>query len=357
MRTKTSRRSFLVSSVGSALLLRADQEKRVQSIRTPNGGLQPQAVVDSKGAIHLIYLYGDPAAADIGYVRKSPLDQAFSAPIRVNSHPGSAIAIGTVRGAPLALGKSNRIHVAWNGSSNAEPKGPRNSAPMLYTRLNNRNDGFEPERNVMTTASGLDGGGTLAADSQGNVFVAWHAQGQQNSQPIEGEGHRRVWLARSTDEGRSFDQETPVSPGGLGACGCCGMSALADRDGNLYLLYRSARETIHRDMYLLTSRDRGMAFQAVNLHPWQIGACPMSTVSLALGNGRVLLSWETEKQVYFAAINIRAGGHRQACGCTRCSQQSQASRYCHQPERSNAARLDGRHGMEKRGLARMADLR
>ncbi len=307
MHTKTSRRAFLASSAGSALLLHADQARDVRFLKTPNGGLQPQAIVDSSGVIHLIYLYGDPAAADIGYVRKNPGESGFSAPIRVNNQPGSAIALGTVRGAHLALGRSDGIHVAWNGSSKAEPKGPRNSAPMLYSRWNGRNSGFEPERNVMKTASGLDGGGSLATDSLGNVFVAWHAQGQQRGQPIESEGNRRVWLARSTDDGRTFEEETPVSPAELGACGCCGMGAWADGAGNLYLLYRSAREIVNRDMYLLISRDRGHTFQATDLHPWHIGACPMSTVSLASGNGRVLLSWETRKQVYFAAVNIHNG--------------------------------------------------
>ncbi len=307
MNLGATRRSFLASCAGSALLGGASPRNSVVSLKTPSGGLQPQAVVDSLGVIHLIYLYGDPGAADIAYVRKAPGEQSFSSAIRVNDQPGSAIALGTVRGPHIALGRSGRLHVAWNGSSKAEPKGPRNSVPMLYTRLNARDNRFEPQRNVMTTASGLDGGGTLAADSAGNVFVAWHAQGQQNGHPIEGEGHRRVWLARSADDGRTFEKERAVSPAELGACGCCGMGALADREGNLYLLYRSAREIVHRDMYLLTSHDRGNTFEAMKLDSWQIGACPMSTVSLASGNGRVLLSWETQEQVYFAPIDIRSG--------------------------------------------------
>ncbi len=302
---RASRRSFLIASAGCARLLYSEDERSVERIRVTDGGLQPQAVVDSMGVVHLIYLSGDPAAADICYVRRAVGGDQFSPPIRVNSRPGSAIALGTVRGAHLALGKSDRIHVAWNGSSTADPKGPRNSPPMLYTRLRDDKNGFEPQRNVMTAASGLDGGGTLAADTEGNVYVAWHAPGRQNGKTLDGEGHRRVWLARSTDDGKTFEGEAPVSPEMTGACGCCGMGALAAEGGNLYMLYRGARETIHRDMYLLTSRDRGNTFQSIDLHPWQISACPMSTVSLVSGQGRVLLAWETEKQVYFAAFDTR----------------------------------------------------
>jgi hypothetical protein len=304
---EVTRRSFLSSFAGSVLLANGSLRDSAILLKTPQGGLQPQAVVDSSGVIHLVYLYGDPSAADIAYVKRAPSEQDFSAPIRVNTQPGTAIALGTVRGAHIALGRSGRVHVTWNGSSTAEPKGPQKSSPLLYARIDDRGQSFEPQRNLMQTATGLDGGGAVAADLDGNVYVTWHAQGQRNAQPIEGEGHRRAWIAHSMDNGKTFDRERPVSPPGTGACGCCGMGALADSDGNLYLLYRSAREIVHRDMYLLISRDRGRTFKAMDLHPWQIGACPMSTVSLALAKGRVLLSWETEKQVYFASVDVRTG--------------------------------------------------
>ena len=276
-------------------------------LKVPDGGLQPQATVDANGVIHLIYLYGDPAAADIGYVRRAPGDRQFSKPIRVNDQQGSAIALGTVRGPRLVLGRLGRIHIAWNGSGKAGPKAARNSVPMLYTRMRDNGQGFEKQRNVMQIATGLDGGGTVAADQLGNVYVGFHAQGQKNGQPQEGEIYRRVWLARSSNDGRSFEAEIPVSPQTNGACGCCGIAALADKEGNVYLLYRTAREGVHRDMYVLVSRDRGRSFQAVELQPWQIGACPMSTASLSEGNGRVVASWETEKQVYFALVDVAVG--------------------------------------------------
>ena len=56
-----------------------------------------------------------------------------------------------------------------------ESKGPRPEmgrpgAPMLYSRLNNSRTGFEPQRNLMARTFGLDGGGTIAADSAGDVY-------------------------------------------------------------------------------------------------------------------------------------------------------------------------------------------
>src|SRR5207244_1701344 len=101
-----------------------------------------------------------------------------------------------------SVGKGGRVHVSWNGSKSAEPRGPDKGAPMLYARLNDDRTAFEPQRNVMQFSGGLDGGGSVAADQKGNVYVAWHGKGS-----TEGEAHRRVWMARSTDEGKSFARE------------------------------------------------------------------------------------------------------------------------------------------------------
>jgi hypothetical protein len=41
----------------------ARRTSRVALLRVPNGGIQPQAVVDAKGTLHLIYFKGDDASA------------------------------------------------------------------------------------------------------------------------------------------------------------------------------------------------------------------------------------------------------------------------------------------------------
>ena len=73
------------------------------------------------------------------------------------------------------MGKA-AAHVAWMGSNQAEPKADGGTAtPMLYSRLDDAGTCFEPQRNIIQAHPGLDGGGSVAADPLGNVYVTWHA--------------------------------------------------------------------------------------------------------------------------------------------------------------------------------------
>jgi hypothetical protein len=286
--------STLTTRTAARAMPEASPAGKISLVRAPQNGIQPQAGIDARGRLHLIYFTGEPGGGDVYYVRREPGKEGFSTPLRVNSQPGSVIATGTVRGAHLAVGKSGRVHVAWMGSAVAEPKGPQGAAPMLYTRLNDRQDAFEPQRNLIRVAVGLDGGGSVAADDRGNVYVAWHGRGDQ-----EGEAYRRVWVTRSSDDGKTFDRETKAFNEETGACGCCGMRAFADREGQVHLLYRAATKMVDRDMYLLSSNDRGRSFHGKRLHPWKLTTCPMSTATIAQSDKRLLVAWETAGQVFF----------------------------------------------------------
>lgn len=292
----------LVVAVGSISTPTA-QTSRVAVVRLPVGGIQPQVAVDRAGVAHVVYFTGEPANGDLFYTSLNEAGE-FSVPVRVNS-PGSAIATGTVRGAQVAIGRNGTIHVIWNGSSKATPKGPNNTTPMLYSRLQPGRRVFEPQRNLLQFATGLDGGGAITADERGRVIVAWHAGGPES----KGEGDRRVWMATSSNDGSTFSTEVAVSEASTGACGCCGMDGLIDQSGAIFFLYRSARDVVHRDAYLLKSTN-GRQFSSAKLQEWNIGACPMSTFSLAEGPQGVLAAWETNGQVQF----MRVSGTTQAAG-------------------------------------------
>jgi len=285
---------------------RTVSQQAVRLVRVPNGGIQPQAAVDDAGVLHLVYFLGAPADGDLYYVRSPDGGATFSAPIRVNSHAGSAIATGNIRGAHLALGRNGRVYVAWNGTYEVDRPGvakPWMKHPMLVARLNAAGTSFEPERNVIHSAWGLDGGGALAADRAGNVYVFWHAP----APGTEGEANRRVWMARSNDDGQTFAPERAAFDRPTGACGCCGMSAFADRSGHVYVLYRSATGQVHRDMYLLESQDHGATFRGTDVSAWNVGACVMSLESLAEGPSGILAAWETTGNVLFTTVDPATG--------------------------------------------------
>src|SRR5262245_15276387 len=106
----------------------------VRVLRVPEGGIQPQAVVDGHGKLHLICFRGDDGHGDIFYVTSVDGGRTFAPPLQVNSRAGSAIAIGNIRGAHLAVGRNGRAHVAWMGTDRSAP-GPESATPMVYARL------------------------------------------------------------------------------------------------------------------------------------------------------------------------------------------------------------------------------
>jgi len=227
----------------------------VTLLRVPNGGIQPQALVDAEGTLHLIYFKGDKAnAGDLFYVSRGAGKERFSEPIRINSRPGTACAAGSVRGGQIALGKGGRLHVVWNGVGTD------------YTRMNDAGTAFEEQRNLMRQTEVPDGGGTVAADDAGNVYVVWHGQ----RKGLRGEDKRQVFVARSTDDGKTFALEEPVWSEPTGVCPCCSTRAFADRDGIVHVLYRSATAGVNRDIYLLVSEDRGKSFHKALIHKWKV---------------------------------------------------------------------------------------
>src|SRR5256885_8710927 len=92
----------------------------------------------------------------------------------VTPTPASAVAIGTVRGPQIAVGRNGSVYVIWFGSRKPSDASGA-SMPVFFSRLNDSRTAFEPQRNLMQYAKGGDGGLSIAADARGNVYAAWHA--------------------------------------------------------------------------------------------------------------------------------------------------------------------------------------
>lgn len=294
--------SFGILWIGVMEGIAAEREISVRTSRVPQGGIQPQAVQSQDGTVHLLYFQGNPRAGDLFYTQRRPGQTEWAAPLLVNDTNTPAIAIGTVRGGQISLGRGGRVHVGWNG---ANPAADHVGVGFYYTRLNEARTQFEPARDLMRHTRGLDGGGSIASDAQGNVYAAWH--GLEGATGVGGEEKlRRVFVAVSRDDGGSFESEKPALTELTGACGCCGMKAFAQPSGKVFMLYRAAENGEERDATLLRSSDSGRSFQRVSNHPWQLRQCPMSTAWLGGAGDRVTAAWETQGQIWFLNLDARS---------------------------------------------------
>lgn len=260
----------------------------VMTLRIPAGGRMPRAVVDAEGTVHVVYVRGSMSSANLFYAKRGSGDSAWSQPERVNSQQFSVYGTGPVDGGQLAMGPDSRLHVVWFQTDPVR---------FFYARSTLDGSGFEPQRDLLPhEEGGVEAGPTVATDEAGNVFVFWHAGAVEDA-------HRAVYLTVSRDGGTTFEPARRVSAEAEGACGCCSLAATSDSTGAIYVSYRGAGDNVRRGQRLLTSTDHGRTFADQLIHPWELGACPVSTTSLFRGPDRITVAWETEGQVYFADVD------------------------------------------------------
>lgn len=266
--------------------------------RVPEGGVQPQVVTTGDGTLHLVYLIGDPRGGDVRYATKKSGAAGWSRPRTLNSSPATAIAAGTIRGAQIAVGKDDSLHVVWNG-----PGGKDRPAPLLYSRSLDHGATFETQQDLRADTQALDGGASVAASAKGEVYVVWHGA---PAGAAPGEINRRVFVLKSTDNGGSFTKPQVANGDDPGVCACCSLKTLVSPTGELLTLYRAARSMAQRDITLMTSTDGGATFQHRIVGPWAINACPMSSASVVAAGSETRAAWEAEGKVFTSLLDDRS---------------------------------------------------
>jgi hypothetical protein len=207
---------------------------------------------------------------------------------------------GTIRGAQIAIGKDNTLHIVWNGVGNHKRQIP---SPLLYSRSPDGGMSFEPRRDLRADTQALDGGASIAASLRGDVFIVWHGA-PAGAEPSE--INRRVYVLKSTDNGRTFAAPKIANADDPGVCACCSLKAFVTPGGELFTLYRAARSMSQRDVVLMSSRDGGSTFQHRDVGRWAINACPMSSFSAMSDGKRTRGAWEAEGKVFTALLDTTA---------------------------------------------------
>lgn len=261
----------------------------VNVVQAPANCLVPDVAMDANGLLHMVYGLEHHAY----YVRSADNGATFTAPVKVNDSGRVETKMGE-RGPKLALGTEGVVHVVW-----MDEWAPGVKTYVRYSRSADGGKSFEPVRSL-SSMSGIDGV-TVAADGQGNVVSFWHVMAEPEPQVKSA-----TWLftARSSDNGATFQSDEKVAISNLSglACSMCMMRARAGADGNVWLAFRSAENSI-RDFYVLKGRiaeNRFTAFR-VNEDNWKIDFCPMCGPELTFAaNGRSLCAFMSRDNVYWA---------------------------------------------------------
>jgi hypothetical protein len=284
------------SAIYALLLLPLTLCAQVQVESLPEDGVQPQVVVSRAGTVHLVYLKGDPKACDIRYTTRHVSGGEWSTPVTVNSEPQSAIAMGTIRGAQVALGKDDSVQILWNGNTGGK-KEKMMHAPLLYARLSPGTKAFSAQQNLIGDTSALDGGASIAANARGHVSIVWHGASATGS----GEGARLIYARESSDDGLTFSAPKPLNAEQPGVCACCSLRAHLSADDTLTVIYRGAPEPTTRGMIWLTRKDGHTTLTP--LDDWRVAMCPMSSASLLPSANSLRAAWENDGQIMTRLMN------------------------------------------------------
>src|SRR5690348_15606673 len=99
-----------LAAVAALMITRpARAQAEVRVVAPPNEGAVPDAEVDRQGAVHLVYV----SRGSVQYVRSEDGGRTFSAPLQVNSEPGTVPPPNMFRGPDVAVGREGIVHVVW----------------------------------------------------------------------------------------------------------------------------------------------------------------------------------------------------------------------------------------------------
>lgn len=166
--------------------------------------------------------------------------------------------------------------------------------PVAALRAARSNDGgrtWEPPVTVTddTLVFGSHNFHAFHASTDGTLIAAW----------LDGRsGTSAAYLARSLDGGRTWLQNTALSP--REACPCCRTAIASRPSGKVWIAWREVLTGNVRDVVVARSTDGGATFAVpdrVHADDWVFDACPHAGPSLvADARGRLHIGWWTGKE-------------------------------------------------------------
>jgi hypothetical protein len=298
---------------GRAIGNRTSQEGRLAPAPTPVqlsapgvDAAEPVTASAPDGTFYVAWVNHDAKQADVMIARFSVDGEMLTAPVRVNRQPGAATAW---RGdqPSLSVSGDGSVYVVWTARIDA---GGKHGTDLYMSASNDRGQSFATEVKINDDkVPGAHGMHSLAVARDGRIYVGWlDERNVHKPKPsAKGEGHhmesnRDLFIAYSTDGGRSFSTNRRVA---TEACPCCKTSLAVSPDGTLYAGWRQVLPGSYRHIAVASSTNGGASFSSpviVSDDRWVLQGCPVSGPSLSVDSGGSL------KVLWYAAGEANAPG-------------------------------------------------
>jgi hypothetical protein len=220
---------------------------------------QPQLALDDKGTIHITF-----GAA--GRALYAAIPSGKSTSIAAKPLPDSGVmSLGMRRGPRISATKSGVCVTLIAGELGKGKDGDIVAYSSTDEGANWANRVLVNER----SGSAREGLHAMASSADGTLACAWLDLRNDKSE---------VMVALSTDGGATWSANALVyqSPDG-DVCPCCHPSVAFGKDGAIHVMWRNALDGA-RDMYVASSTDGGRTFQQakkLGAGTWKLDKCPM----------------------------------------------------------------------------------
>ncbi|HEU4507438.1 MAG TPA: sialidase family protein [Pyrinomonadaceae bacterium] len=280
---------------------------RLVQLSTPGvDAAEPVTASAADGTFYVAWVNHEAKKADVMLARFNGDGEMQGAPVRVNRNQGVATAW---RGdqPSLSVAQDGTLYVVWTARVEA---GSKHGTDLFMSVSNDRGQSFASEVKINDDkVPGAHGMHSLAVAKYGRIYVGWlderNVSAPKPSTKADGhhmESNRELYLAYSTDGGRSFSANRKVA---VDACPCCKTSLAVGADGTVYAGWRQVLPGNFRHIAVASSTDGGQNFSRpviVSDDRWMLQGCPVSGPSLSVDAGGSL------KVVWYAAGEANAPG-------------------------------------------------
>lgn len=254
----------------------------------------PSLAVDGNGNVYIVWTDGrnkgiDDYNLDIYFAKSTNGGGSYNTNIPVNDNIG----LSSQKDPSITIDRSGNIFVVWTDKRN---KGSDDdNSDIYFAKSNNGSSSFDTDIRVNDdTGIHYQSNPSIAIDNDGNIYVVWMdcRNGEPNKYNYD------IYLAKSTDEGTSFNTNVRVDDSGSENLKQKYPSIAIDKNGYVYVAWCDTRNKNSEDstweIYFAKSINGGTSFNT-NV---KVEASSQVSPSIAVdGEGNVYIGGESRRKI------------------------------------------------------------